>query len=322
MKKFCLKSIVPLLGLCGLLSVGVAHAQNTPYKMIVSTPAGGYLDVLARAIAPDLSKELGAPVVIESLAGANGMIATSAIARAPTDGRTLLLINTAISQNEATQKTRPYEISQVKPVTLIGLAPLVYAVNKSTGASTLKDYLGVAANAAPGKFSYGTTGTGSSGHVLGEILNGLAKTAMTHVPYKGAAPAYADLVAGHISSVFGGPGDLGRLLPTNTFSIVAITTEDRLPQHPHIPTFKELGYPEMSISGITTILVPSGTPREATERLTAAFQKVGAIPAVNQRLVELGLVPTWLNADDAAQYIHRDIGKWKKAISDYAIKLD
>ncbi len=320
MKRHTLKLMSCLLGVYAMGACITAQAQEA-YKFIVSTPAGAYLDIVGRAMAPELSKELGAPVVLESMAGANGMIATSAVARAAADGRTILLINGAISQNEATQAKRPYELSQLTPITLVGQSPIVYAINNSTKVKTLNDYLGLV-RADPTKYQYGTWGSGSSGHVLGEILNGLAKTRMTHVPYKGAAPAYADLVASHITSSFGGPGDLGRLLPTGAFTILAITTEDRMAQYPNIPTFKELGYPEMSINGMTTFMVPAATPRDTVEKLTRAFVKVGRMPEVNQKMLELGIVPMWLNSADASAYINGDAGKWKKAIRDYSIKLD
>lgn len=321
--KLIARHVARVAALCGTFAVHglAAHAQETPYKFIVSTPAGAYLDVVGRAMAPELAKLLGAPVVVESMAGANGMIATGAVARAAPDGRTILLVNGAISQNEATQAKRPYELHQLTPITVVGTSPIVYAINNGTKAKSLNEYLAMV-RADPKKYSYGTWGTGSSGHVLGEILNGLAKTKMTHVPYKGAAPAYADLVAGHITSSFGGPGDLGRLLPTGAFTILAITTEERMAQQPTIPTFKELGYPEMSISGLTTFMVPAGTPRDTVDKLTAAFVKVGRMPEVNQKMLELGIVPMWLNTADSISFINGDVAKWKKAVRDYAIKLD
>jgi tripartite-type tricarboxylate transporter receptor subunit TctC len=322
MKKSNPNRLARWIGSLALMVCAVAHAQdNRPYKLIVSTPAGAYLDVVARAMEPELTKALGAPVVIESMAGANGMIATSFVARAPADGRTILLINGAISQNEATQSKRPYEIGQLKSLTVVGQSPIVFAIQKSTNVSTLNAYLDLV-RADPKKYAYGTWGAGSSGHVLGEILNGVAKTRMTHVPYKGAAPAYADLVAGHITSSFGGPGDLGRLLPTGAFTILAITTEERMAQHPTIPTFKELGYPEMSINGMTTFMVPAATPPAVIDRLGKALQAVGRLPEVNQKMLELGIVPMWLNAAASDRYIHEDAEKWKKAVRDYAIKLD
>ena len=310
-----------LAALAAMMGAAVQAQDDRPYKIIVSTPAGAYLDVVGRAMAPELSKLLGAPVVLESMAGANGMIATSFVARAPADGRTILLINGAITQNEATQAKRPYEITQLAPLTVVGTSPIVFAVQNSTKAQSLNEYLALV-RADPAKYSYGTWGAGSSGHVLGEILNGVAKTRMAHVPYKGAAPAYADLVAGHLTSSFGGPGDLGRLQSTGAFTIVAITTEERMPQYPKIPTFKELGYPEMSINGLTNFMVPAATPQATVERLAAALLKVGRMPEVADKLVELGIVPMWLTGNEATQFIQGDAAKWKKAVRDYAIKLE
>jgi tripartite-type tricarboxylate transporter receptor subunit TctC len=304
-----------------LAASGLQAQEDRPYKIIVSTPAGAYLDVAGRAMAPELSKLLGAPVVLESMAGANGMIATSFVARAPADGRTILLINGAITQNEATQSKRPYELAQLTPVAVVGTSPIVFAIQNSTKAKSLEEYLAMARK-QPGKFSYGTWGAGSSGHVLGEILNGTAKTQITHVPYKGAAPAYADLVAGHLTSSFGGPGDLGRLQSTGTFTILAVTTETRMPQYPNLPTFKELGYPEMSISGLTNFMVPAGTPRETVSKLFAALHSVGRIPEVAAKLSELGILPMWLGGAEATQFIQEDAAKWRKAVRDYGIKLD
>jgi tripartite-type tricarboxylate transporter receptor subunit TctC len=321
------RALATTLGLSAAGILPALHAQGTDnwpsrgLRIINTTAAGGGSDLIARLFAQHLGTALGQPVVVEAQGGASGMIASAAVAKAPGDGYTLLMTHAALVQNEVLQPNKPYTLAQLTPLAMVVQNPIAFAIRGDLKANTLAEFIAVV-KADPKAHSYASYGTGSSGHVLGEILKQSAGIDIPHVAYKGEAPAVADLVAGHVSASWGGIGTLTRFAANGKIKVVAVTGNQRMVGYPDVPTFIESGYPDVNLTAFGGLLAPAGTPRAITDRLTAEILRIGRLPDVQARLVELGYVPVSLNGEQFSAYLQTDIARWKKAVRDNHIKLD
>ena len=200
------------------------------------------MDALSRVVGEKLSASMGQPVIVENKPGASGGIGASAVAQAKPDGYTLLFAIASTIQSISLQKAPPFKLSELEPITQLAELPTGFAVRRDLGANTLADFVALA-KAKPKTLSFGSFGSGSTGHIVGEGLAAAAKVEMVHVPYKGEAPAITDLLGGHISSAFASVGSLGQ--QSGTVKLLAITGSHRLKQFPDVPTFQELGFPTL-----------------------------------------------------------------------------
>ncbi|HXI35812.1 MAG TPA: tripartite tricarboxylate transporter substrate binding protein [Burkholderiales bacterium] len=286
-----MKKILLFLLLCFSTQVLAQSYPSKPLKMIIGFPPGGPSDIFGRAFASALSANLGQPVVVENKPGAGGVVGMDIVAKSAPDGYTLGLNNQgAVAMAPYAMTKMPFNPNKdLALVTTVVKVPEVVVAHPSLGVSTLKDLIGKA-KASPGKINYGSAGAGGITHLAGELLKAEAKIDIVHVPYKGAAPAVADLLGGQVQM---GIFDVPVVLPhikSGKLKALAVTTGSRVPTLPDVPTTAELGYPKVISDNWYGLVVPAATPAEVAKRIQAAavaalrsrelmaqFEKVGGL---------------------------------------------
>jgi tripartite-type tricarboxylate transporter receptor subunit TctC len=262
-------------------------ASAEPIKIVVPFAAGGPVDQLARVLASELGPKLGEDVIVDDRGGAGGVIACEFVARANPDGKTVLLASLGAFVIAPILKS-PANYDPVKsfePVMLVGTVPSLVVVNPKSGISTLAELI---AKAKQQQLSYGSAGPGTTMNVALEMLNKAASVKITHVPYRGAAPAITDLLGGHIDTM---NADLPVLLPlvkAGTVKALALFAPERTPLLPDLPTTKELGFPGLIMENWYGVFLPAGTPKDARDKLEQALFTVIATPAVKERFAQDG----------------------------------
>jgi tripartite-type tricarboxylate transporter receptor subunit TctC len=252
--------------------INVGAYPNGPVKLLVGWPAGGPVDVSARYLAGELSKTLGAPVVVENKPGANGMLAVEMMLSQPRDGQTLLLCTHYETLNTVMYRSVKYKIDDLAAVSLIARYYLYFAVSAKSDYRSLQDLIDHARR-SPGKLSYGHSGPGSTQDMLMRQLGDLTKTRMVSVPFRGAPPALLELVAGRIDSFLSPSSSVIPMAAAGQVRLLATTSPKRLPVTPDVPTFEELGFP-LNLYGWLGVCAPSGTPVAVLENLNAQVTAV------------------------------------------------
>lgn len=309
-----------------LASAAAAGAQTYPAKpirLIVPFAAGGTVDISARGIAPGLSEVLGQNVIVDNRGGAGGIIGADLVAKAAPDGYTLLMgSNSTVSVAPSLYPKNPYHpIRDFAPISLVATTPFVLVVHPSVPAKTLKELIALA-KSRPGKMTMASGGTGSSNHLVGELFQSLTGTRLTHVPYKGAAPAGVDLMAGQVDLLFDqlatsvGPAKSGK------FRALAVTSKARAAVLPEVPTMLESGVLNFEVINITGMLAPAGTPANILEKLNAAALKVLGQPAVRERFAAIALEARGGTPDEFAAFIKEDFARWTKVVKQANIKVE
>jgi len=307
-------------------AVGAAQAQsypNKPVRLIVPYPAGGTTDIIARVAAQQLSERLKQPFVVENKAGANGAIGSVEVARAPADGYTLLM-GTASTHgiNSAVYKSLPYDaVKDFAPVTIVASTPNIIAVHPSVPAKNLQELLALA-KAQPGKLNYGSTSLGGSPHMSAELLKMMAGVDMVHVPYKGAAPMLTDLMGGQVQVGFDNLPSTINFVRSGKVRAIAVTTPQRWPGAPEIPTVAESGLPGYEVSGWFGLLAPAGTPPAVLATIQQALAEAVKQPEVNKQMLELGAQPVANTPDAFAKLVQADVAKWRDVVKTTGVKLD
>ena len=307
-----------------LALAGVARADDfptRPIRVVVPYPAGGLVDLITRVATERMAASLGQPFVIESRPGANGTIATASVAHAEPDGYTLLMITDSHGVNPLFYKTLGYDsVKDFAPLGLIGKSPMVLTVHVSVPARTVAELIALA-RAAPGTLTYGSIGVGSASHLAGELFKVRAGVDLTHVPYRGGAPAVNDLIAGHLKTMFLTPVSglphirAGRLAP------LAIAAPRRFELMPDTPTMAEAGIP-LEVAYWVGMAAPAATPPAAIARLERALAVATASPETQKRLTDAGAVVTPLPAAAFGDYIRADLKSWADFVAQAKIKLE
>ena len=309
----------------GALALGPAHAQDypsKPIKFIVPTAPAGVGDIVARLLQQKFG-ELGTPVtvVVENRAGAAGVIGTNEVAKAAPDGYTFLMGNHAVMTMLPHLQKIPYDpIKGFAPVFLAVTVPNILVVHPSVPVKDVKELIAYA-KANPGKLTYASQGVGASGHIAGELFKLQTGTDITHVPYKGAAPAAQDLAAGHVNMMFDvvslalAPIQGGRIRP------LGVTTKQRVAVLPDVPTMTEAGTP-MEIGAWFGLLAPAGTPPAAIAWLSRESTKVFATPDGSDRFVKQGAAVPMLTTDAFGKFIQAESDRYGEVISKAGIKLE
>jgi len=320
------KRLVRCLAALSLLAAAGVSAQSFPAKPIrwlVPYAAGGGSDFLARTVAQTLSIQVGQPVLVDNKPGGNTALAAAETARAPADGYTVLSAdNGTLVFNPALYKSLSYRPTKdLAPVTLMGKFPMILVVGANSGIATAKDFI-AKAKAKPGDVSYASAGAGSPHHLAMELLKVEAGLFMVHVPYRGAAPALADVVGGQLPAMMVDLAAGAGFIKGGKVRALAVANPTRLPQLPDVPTFAELGYKNVEAAALVGVVVPSATPPEVVNTLNR--QLVAAInePSVRTRMVDFGVEPV---ANTPAQYaalLKSETARWHKLIRDLKITLD
>lgn len=298
------------------LSLGPAHAAypDKPIRIVVTFAAGGASDIVARVIADPLGKALGTTVIVDNKPGAGGTLGGLDVVRAPADGYTLMLSNsTPLSIGPFTVPKQPYDpVKQFTHVALLGVAPVLIMANPKTGPATLKD-LPKAAAGDPA-YSFGSGGPGSIGHIVGEMTKGAMKVQMTHIPYKGGAPMATDLIAGTIPVGIDVITAFVPMMKSGQIKGLAVTSKTRSPLAPDVPTVVELGLPMLVAENYFGVSGPAGLPKEVTDKLHAALDKIMADPAIVKRFEELGIVPAKASSAEFADVVAQQANAWAPII--------
>jgi tripartite-type tricarboxylate transporter receptor subunit TctC len=311
------------LGLAG--SVGAfagATFPERPVRIVVPFAPGGGTDVVARTLAQEMAKDLGASVFVENRPGAGTIIGTQAVAASRPDGYTLLMGTFSHAVNATLNAKLPYDPHKdFAAVALIARSFNLVVVNPKSSFRSISDLI-AAAKANPGRITFGTYGVGTSAHLAGELFNDLAKVNLTAVPYKGAAPAITDLIGGQIDAMFTTVASAASLVESGQLRAIAVTSAERSPAFPELPTVAEAGVPGYAAESWYGLFAPAGTPREVIDRLNKtaasavqaeAFKKLG----VNEGLVTVALPPEALD-----RYIRAEEARWRRVISEAGIKVE
>ena len=305
---------------------GVVNAQSAadrypdkPIKIIVPFAPGGSVDVLARVVGQKLQDSWGQPVVVESRPGASTLIGTTAAAKAPPDGYTLIISVSNHTTNPAMRDKMPYDtLKDFRPVSLMARTPVVVYANPQFPANDLAALVALA-KTKPGTVTFGSAGTGSMTHLTAELLKQSAGVDMTHVVYRGGTPALTDVISGHLNMTF---ATVGQALPqyrAKQVKALGISSDKRYPSVPEIATFKEQG-----IDLVTTewygLLAPAGTPPEIVNKLNAEVRKILSQPGLGERLTAIELVSS--TPDELDKFIRSEMIRWTPLVHQLGIKAD
>jgi tripartite-type tricarboxylate transporter receptor subunit TctC len=299
-----------------------AAYPDRPIRIVVPFAPGGGTDVVARTLAQEMARDLGASIVIENKPGAGTIIGTQAVATSDPDGYTLLMGTFANAVNPSLKAKLPYDPHRdFAPVALIARSFNIVVVNPKSPYRSIADLI-AAAKAEPEKLSYGTYGTGTSAHLAGELFKNLARVNLTTVPYKGAAPAITDLIGGQIQVMFTTVASAAALIQGGQLRALAVTSVQRSPAFPDVPTVAEAGVPGYSAESWYGLFAPARTPPEVIARLnksaaiavqSEAFRKLG----VNEGLVMVARPPEELD-----RYFRGEEERWRKVIQDAGITAE
>ena len=314
-----------LLIAVAILAIHPAKAAypDKPIKIIIGFPAGGPLDAHIRLLVDRLQSSLGQTVIVDYKAGAGGAVGAQFVAQSPADGYTVLLANTGTMViNPAIYTKSPYDtLKDFQPVARTAQQPLALIVNKDVEANTLKEFVAYA-KANPGKLNYGSAGNGGISHLVPEMLKSETGIFMVHIPFKGSAPAFTDLIAGHVQFMAESVPQAANYAKQGKVKALAVTSAKRNPALPNVPTVIETGVANLDVVGFYGILAPKGTPPEAVNKLSQAFKETLESPEVQKKMIDQGADPAYLNADQFTKFLVTEMPRWAKAVKQAGAKLD
>jgi tripartite-type tricarboxylate transporter receptor subunit TctC len=308
-----------------LITAGVARADeypSHPIRLIVPYAAGGAADSVARIVAKHVGEALGQTIVVENRGGAGAIIGTDLVNKSEPDGYTLLLGQSGpISINPAVYKKLPYDpLKDFAPITLTTSFPYIMVVNPKLGVKTVQEFVALA-KSKPGELNYGTTGIGGANHLVTELFDSKAGIKMTHIPYRGTALAVADLLAGQVQVVFADPVSALSHINAGTLVALAVSSKDRSPVAPDVPTISESGYPGIDAIGWHGILAPAHTPAAIVERLNTEIVKALKDPETTKLLEGQAMTVVGKGPDAFASFIRQDIAVWKEVADQAKVEV-
>ena len=327
MRKSIASTLTLMLVLALTLVCTPASAQSYPSKpirLIVPYPPGGPLDIMARAIGQKLTEAWSQPVVVDNRAGAGGNIGADLVAKSTADGYTLLMGAVATHAINPTLYAKlPYDpVKDFAPVALVAQVPNILVVNPSVPARSVRELIDLV-RARPGYLNFGSGSTGSTGHLAGELFNTMAGVKMVHIPYKGGAPAMADLLAGQVQLMF---DNLANALPqvkAGRLRALAVTTLARSPAMPELPTIAESGLPGFDLTTWFGVMAPARTPPEIVVKLNAEIVRALNAKDMRERLEKMGAEPPPNNTPERfAAFIGSEAAKYAKVVRDSGAKVE
>lgn len=299
-----------------------ATAQEAPIRILVGFSPGGAADSLARVVATNIGADLKTTVVVENKPGANGNIAAEAVATAPADGTTLYMGSFNNPVNQAAGKKLPFDFMRdFAPVAMVAYVPNVLVVNNALPAQNVKELVTLARQ-KPGQLSFGSAGPGSSLHMAGELFKRAAQVDLLHAPYKGSAPAIADLLGGHIDMMFDNLSSALPMVRAGKVRALAVTSPQRQKQLPEVPTVDEAGLPGYSVVSFFALFARTGTPPVTVQRINAAVNAALARPEVLAQLDKLGAQAAPETPAQLRSYTQAELRKWQAVIEQNHITLD
>ena len=310
----------------GLAVATPAAAQSYPTKpitIVVPFPAGGTTDILARIVGQGLSKELGQPVVIDNRGGAGGNIGGALAAKAPADGYTLFMGTVGTNAiNAALYKKMPFDhVKDFQPLSRVAMVPNLLVAHPSQPFKNVKELIAYA-KANPGKLNFASSGNGTSIHLSGELFKSMTGIEMVHVPYKGSAPAVADLLGGQTAIMFDNMPSAIQHVRAGKLRPIAVTTAKRSPELPDVPTIAEAGVPGYDATSWFGLFTTAGTPEPVVSRLHGALMKVLADPEVKKQIAGQGAEPIAEKPEQFAAFIAAETTKWAKVVKASGASID
>ena len=320
----------PVLVIVSLIAAFAVNRQfakaddypSHPIHLIVPYAAGGSADATARVLARQIGKRTGQVIVVENRGGSASIVGTELVNKSDPDGYTLLLGQSGpISINPAIYKNLPYDpVKDFEPISLTSTYPYIMVVNRSLGVKTLQEFVALA-KSKPGALNYGTTGVGASNHLITELFDLRAGVKMTHIPYRGTSLAVADLVADQVQVVFSDPISALQLVNSGTLVALAVTSKNRSPVAPDVPTISESGYPGFDAVGWHGILAPAKTPPAIIAKLNAEIVQALKDPETKSLLESQAIQVVGSSPQEFADYIKRDIALWKDVAEQAKIEV-
>ncbi len=320
------RSALPLLALAlAGAAMPAAHAQTRPYperplRLIVPYPAGGGVDIVARTLSGRFTESLGQQVVVDNRPGAGSIIGVDLAAKAQADGHTLLFVNLAYAVNATLMPTLPYDpLRDLLPVSLIATQPHILVAHPSLPAKTTRELIALA-QSKTGQITYASSGVGTGPHLAAELFSLMAGIKLNHIPYKGAAPAIADVMGGHAQINFSTIVTAMPHLTSGRLQVIAVTSAKRAQVLPAVPTIAESGVPNYAAVGWYILLMRSGTPAPIVERIHAVTVAALGNAAVRERLVGDGAEVVGNTPDEAARFLKAEIARWGAVVKSAGLK--
>jgi tripartite-type tricarboxylate transporter receptor subunit TctC len=314
--------LVACVALALAASVAAQSYPTRSVRIVVPFPPGGTSDILARTIGARLAESFTQPVVIDNRPGAGGNIAAEHVAKSAPDGYTLIMGTSSLAISQSLYRKLNYNlVRDFAPITQAVNYANLLVVHPSTGFASVNDLL-AAAKAKPGALSYGTAGNGTPPHMTGELFKSYTGVDIQHIPYKGGAPAIADLIAGQIPIMFDNVPPLLPHVRSGRIKALAVTSLGRVPVLPDVPSLHELGLKDFDAVGWNGLLAPAGTPREVVSRVHAEVVRILAMPQVRDQLTQQGADIVGNTPEQFAQWIRVEIKKWAEVIRVSGAKVD
>ena len=307
-----------------LLATSAAWAQAwpaRPLRYIVPFPPGAFNDTLARTLAAELPKTLGQPVVVENRPGGNTIIGTELAAKSPSDGYTLFGAALPFSVVQSLYKTSFDVTKDFAPITLAGVTPNLLVANIGMPFNDVKGLIAYA-KANPGALNYATAGNGSSNHLSFELFKLMTGTRITHVPYKGSAPAVTDMLAGQVQVMFDNTPNVLPQVRAGKLKALAVSSKTRSSQAPEVPTVDESGVPGYDVNVWFGVLTVAGTPREIVQRLNNDVVRILTSAEVKERFAKVGVDVVAGTPEQFGQFLRSEVARWAKVVHDAGIKAD
>ena len=323
--RFIRNGFFVLISLLSLMTQSVANPTfpNKPIKIIIGFPAGGPLDAHIRLLTDRLQTTLGQSIIIDYKAGAGGTVGAQFVAQAPADGYTLLLANTGTMViNPAIYNQLPYDtLKDFQPIARTAQQPLALIVNNEVPAQSLREFIDYIRR-NPGKVNYGSAGNGGISHLVPEMLKQETKTFMVHIPYRGSAPAFMDLMAGQVQFMAESIPQAANYAKQGKLRALAVTSSKRNPALPDVPTVNETGVAKLEVVGFYGVLSPKNTPPDIVMKLSNAFKQTLESKEIQQKMVSQGADPAFLNAEDFSAFLKKEMPKWAVVVKQAGAKID
>jgi tripartite-type tricarboxylate transporter receptor subunit TctC len=312
------------LALLATVAGGTAAQQdypNRPIRYIVPYAPGGSTSWTSRLVGQRLTEAFGQQVIIDNRAGANTMIGTQAAIKSKPDGYTLLYIGSVIATNHVLLKP-PYDaIKDIAPVASVSSYENLFAVHPSLPVKTVKEFIALA-KARPGELNFATSSHGGSTHLAVALFNHSAGIKTTQIPYKGGGPAVADLLGGQVQFIMAVPVNVVAHVQAGKLRALAVTGDARLSALPNVPSFAEVGYPQVSLKTWHGLGAPAGTPRAILDKISAEVEKLVSTPETRKLLEQQGFLPFYNNPDKTAAMLRAEVDKYAKIVKDADIKSE
>lgn len=315
--------ITLLIATCSTWASAQSSFPSKPIRVVIGFPAGGPLDQHARLLSERLQQVLGQPVIIDYKSGAGGTVGAQDVMKAAPDGYTLMLANTGVMViNPALYSKLPYgTLKDFIPVARTAMQPLALLVNPNVPVNNLKEFISYT-RARPGQINYGSAGNGGISHLVPEMFKTATGLFMVHIPYRGSAPAFTDLMAGQVQFMAESIPQAANYHKQGKVKALAVTSKERNPALPDVPTVIESGVPNFEVVGFYGFLAPAGTPPDVVAKLSDAFRQVLNMPDVRNKMVTQGADPAFLGHEAFAKFLNTELPRWAAVAKASGAKLD